>query len=134
MAQEVFGDATRSGEWRAVFPEDGICFCTQQAAEDLPLPTSGGLGVRMAGPHIYTSEVPVTSGCPGPDVIIDRFDLWRQGAHAIWLGEKRVRVESVNTYRGDRPWVPGAGGGGRACAGCAEIRTAVSPTAATASD
>src|SRR5438093_1389742 len=45
-----------------VFPEDGICFCTQQAAEDLPLPTSGGLGVRMAGPHIYTSEVPVTSG------------------------------------------------------------------------
>jgi phosphohistidine swiveling domain-containing protein len=44
-----------------VFPEDGICFCTQQAAEGLPLPTSGGLGVRMAGPHIYTSEVPVTS-------------------------------------------------------------------------
>jgi pyruvate,water dikinase len=44
-----------------VFPEDGICFCTQHAAEDLPLPTSGGLGVRMAGPHIYTSEVPVTS-------------------------------------------------------------------------
>ena len=26
-----------------VFPEDGICFCTQQAAEGLPLPTSGGL-------------------------------------------------------------------------------------------
>lgn len=44
-----------------VFPEDGICFCTQQAAEQLPLPTSGGLAVRMAGPHIYTSEVPVTS-------------------------------------------------------------------------
>jgi phosphohistidine swiveling domain-containing protein len=44
-----------------VFPEDGICFCTQQAAEGLPLPTSGGLSVRMAGPHIYTSEVPVTS-------------------------------------------------------------------------
>jgi len=44
-----------------VFPEDGICFCTQHAAESLPLPPSRGLGVRMAGTHIYTSEVPVTS-------------------------------------------------------------------------
>ncbi|MSP89748.1 MAG: hypothetical protein EXQ92_13210 [Alphaproteobacteria bacterium] len=37
--------------------------------------------------------------CRGAPVVIDRFDLWRQGADAIWLGS------SVRAARGERPWV-----------------------------
>ena len=44
-----------------VFVEDGILWATQQAAQALPLPSSKGLAVRMAGPHIYTGQVDVTS-------------------------------------------------------------------------
>ena len=44
-----------------IFPEDGICWGTQLAAEALPLPPSRGLAVRMAGPHIYSGQVDVTS-------------------------------------------------------------------------
>lgn len=36
-------------------------------------------------------------------VIIDRFDLWRKGAHAVWLDD--MRVQSVADVRGSRPWV-----------------------------
>jgi competence protein ComEC len=36
---------------------------------------------------------------------LDRFDLWRNGAHAAWLGPG-ARVVSDRAWRGDRPWVP----------------------------
>jgi len=50
------------------------------------------------------SAVPVRRQCRNLPVVIDRFDLWREGAHALWLGP-RLRVESVRARRGERPWV-----------------------------
>ncbi len=41
--------------------------------------------------------------CPA-QVVVDRFDLWRNGAHAVWLNKDGVRVESVNEQRGWRRW------------------------------
>ena len=58
--------------------------------------------------RLVVSVVPVRTPCPSARVVVDRFDLWRDGAHAIWLGEgdaSNIRVESVNQGRGDRPWV-----------------------------
>lgn len=54
---------------------------------------------------VLVATVPVRRACPSPKVVIDRFDLWREGAHALWLAEDGVRVESVNGVRGRRPWV-----------------------------
>ncbi len=48
---------------------------------------------------------PVRRKCPAT-AVIDRFDLWRDGGHALWLEGGRVRIETVNGERGDRPWVP----------------------------
>ncbi len=55
--------------------------------------------------NVMVSTVPVRAACPNPHTIIDRIDLWRYGAHALWLDGHRVRVESVNGSRGRRPWV-----------------------------
>ena len=38
--------------------------------------------------------------------VIDRFDLWRGGAHAIWLDPGGIAVATVDAWRGNRPWVP----------------------------
>jgi competence protein ComEC len=38
---------------------------------------------------------------------IGRFDLWREGGHAIWLDDDAIRIESVARQRGRRPWAPG---------------------------
>lgn len=65
---------------------------------------------RTAG--IVVSAVPVPGRrCPSAKLLIDRFDLWRNGTHAIWIEKDGVRIESVNGVRGDRPWViqPGLG-------------------------
>jgi competence protein ComEC len=55
--------------------------------------------------EVIVSTVPVRGYCPGPLAVIDRFDLWRGGAHALWLEPDGVRIESVNARRGKRPWV-----------------------------
>jgi len=54
---------------------------------------------------VIVSTVPLRIHCPSARRIIDRFDLWRNGAHAIWLEYGRIRIESVNAQRGYRPWV-----------------------------
>ncbi len=53
---------------------------------------------------VVVSAVPVRR-CPSAVTLIDRFDLWRRGAHALWLEPGGVRVENVNEIRGRRPWV-----------------------------
>lgn len=54
---------------------------------------------------VVVSLVPLRGACQRPVVVVDRFDLWREGAHAIWLKGDKVRVETVNGVRGNRPWV-----------------------------
>ena len=58
------------------------------------------------GADVVISVEPVRISCAHPAVVIDWFDLWRDGAHAIWIGEDGViDVRSVRQLRGDRPWV-----------------------------
>ncbi|MGB8274758.1 MAG: ComEC/Rec2 family competence protein, partial [Alphaproteobacteria bacterium] len=49
------------------------------------------------------SLIPARRICRGVPVI-DRFDLWRRGAHAIWLDRGTIRIESVRDWQGERPW------------------------------
>jgi competence protein ComEC len=54
---------------------------------------------------IVVSMEPVPWQCPSAHTVLDWFDLWRHGSHAIWLTTSGARVESVNGARGNRPWV-----------------------------
>ena len=53
---------------------------------------------------LLVSAEPIRGGCPGVPRI-DRFSVWREGAHAVWLDRGGVRVLSDRADRGDRPWV-----------------------------
>ncbi|MEQ8357815.1 MAG: ComEC/Rec2 family competence protein [Kiloniellaceae bacterium] len=44
--------------------------------------------------------------CRAPRAVIDRFDVWRAGAHAVWLGPAGPRIETVARQQGARPWSP----------------------------
>jgi competence protein ComEC len=65
-----------------------------------------GLAAHCRGATIVISAVPTRGRCRGAPTVIDRFDLWRAGAHALWLHDNGVVVESVRDYRGVRPWAP----------------------------
>jgi competence protein ComEC len=55
---------------------------------------------------IVISAVPVRGRCAAARLVVDRFDLWREGAHAIWLNADGIRVETVSSVAGNRPWSP----------------------------
>lgn len=58
-----------------------------------------------AGADVVISAVPLRGACRGARVIVDRFDLWRRGPHALWLEpDGGVRIETVAGWQGDRPW------------------------------
>ena len=57
-----------------------------------------------AGAALVVSAEPVRGRCAAQ--VVDRFAVWRNGAHAIWLVPGGVRVLSDRAARGARPWVP----------------------------
>jgi competence protein ComEC len=61
------------------------------------------LAEDCARADIVLSAVPTRRACNGPTLVIDRFDVARNGAYAVWLG-KTMRVETVEAARGQRPW------------------------------
>jgi competence protein ComEC len=54
---------------------------------------------------VVVSSIPVPRSCRTPLAVVDKWALWRDGAHALWLSPDGVRVESVRELAGDRPWV-----------------------------
>jgi competence protein ComEC len=54
--------------------------------------------------QIVIAAVPAFNPCLA-DVVVDRFDVWWRGAHAVWVTPDGIRVRSVSDARGDRPWV-----------------------------
>ncbi|MBO1080356.1 ComEC/Rec2 family competence protein [Roseomonas haemaphysalidis] len=64
----------------------------------------------QAGEHCGRSEVmispePIRGRCRST-AVVDRFSVWRDGPHAIWLTADGVRIVSDRAWRGQRPWVP----------------------------
>jgi competence protein ComEC len=53
---------------------------------------------------VVVSAEPVRGACLAQ--VVDRFAVWRDGPHAIWLERDGARVVSDRAWRGDRPWVP----------------------------
>ncbi len=57
-----------------------------------------------ASAAVVVSAEPVRGACLAQ--VVDRFAVWRDGPHAIWLERGGARVVSDRAWRGDRPWVP----------------------------
>jgi competence protein ComEC len=66
----------------------------------------GALAEDCWAADVVIAVVPVRRHCPARGGVIDRFNLWRDGAAAIWLNENgAIRIETINGVRGRRPWV-----------------------------
>jgi competence protein ComEC len=61
------------------------------------------LAEDCANAAIVVSAVPAGRDCSGPRLVIDKFDVAREGGYAVWLGSA-WRVETVEGERGRRPW------------------------------
>lgn len=80
----------------------GCVFQRDQAAPVALVYAPQFLAADCMHASVVISAVPAFGRCQGPALVIDRFDLWRGGAHAIWLDD--LRVDTVAEYQGRRPW------------------------------
>lgn len=55
---------------------------------------------------LLVSADPARDVCGARTPFVDRFSVWRDGAHAIWLTAAGPVVLSDRAHRGARPWVP----------------------------
>lgn len=62
------------------------------------------LGEDCAKATAIIATIPARRRCKSPGLIIDRFDLWRKGAHALSLLPGRIEVDTVRGRQGARPW------------------------------
>ena len=62
-------------------------------------------GLPCAEADILIADFPLRGRCRQVAVRIDRFDVWRHGAHALSLGTDGVRIVTASKTRGLRPWV-----------------------------
>ncbi len=68
---------------------------------------SGMEGKHMdcAGIDILIADFPLRGLCRNVPLRIDRFDLWRKGAHAITIASGGTSVTTARGSQGARPWV-----------------------------
>ncbi|MFN4141999.1 ComEC/Rec2 family competence protein [Aestuariivirga sp.] len=71
----------------------------------LYLSRSEGAVPDCDGADVLIADFPLRGACRGVPLRIDRFDLWRSGAHAVWLGGKRPILLTSREVQGSRPWV-----------------------------
>jgi competence protein ComEC len=63
------------------------------------------LAEDCASAQVVVSALPAHDTCHGPKLVIDRQDIRRDGAYAVWLQNGGLpRVVTVQNERGDRPW------------------------------
>jgi len=56
---------------------------------------------------VIISLVPVDVNCPSAYLVLDRWDFYHKGGHALWLPEKPgdgITIKTVTGSRGNRPW------------------------------
>ena len=63
----------------------------------------GALGEDCANADIVVASLPLLGKCRGPKLVVDRFDVARNGAYSVWLGDT-INYQTVQQIRGDRPW------------------------------
>lgn len=80
------------------------CVYRGDGAQVVLVREDGGVDGACAGAGVVISAVPIRQACRGASVVVDRFDLWRRGAHALWLTPTGARIETVAGWQGDRPW------------------------------
>ena len=78
------------------------CLYRRDATAVALVQDEGGIAAACAEAQVVIGAVPLRRSCRGPRLVIDRFDLWRRGAHAVWLDSGRV--DSVAAWQGERPW------------------------------
>ncbi|HET7334897.1 MAG TPA: ComEC/Rec2 family competence protein [Rhizomicrobium sp.] len=104
------GDA-RAPDAAMAKPEDGVMCdgysCVVRRGGDVLIAAPRRLDAMAedcAAAQIVIASFPTRHRCKGPQLVIDRFDVARNGATALWLGSGTPTIKTARDVRGERPW------------------------------
>ncbi|MGE3873614.1 MAG: ComEC/Rec2 family competence protein [Parvibaculaceae bacterium] len=60
--------------------------------------------IPCAEADIIIAAFPLRSRCRSVPLRIDRFSVWRSGAHALHIDDGAIRIETARGEQGSRPW------------------------------
>lgn len=103
LAQAGDGAGFKAAGKRVGWTCDGVaCEATHGLIRVAFLPKQASLALRCPQVDMLVSQEPLRRRCRGKLVTIDRFDVWRNGAYAVFADG---RVQHVREEQGVRPWV-----------------------------
>jgi competence protein ComEC len=95
-------EAARRPGWTCA---EGRCEAVVKGRRVLYVSRVEGQPFDCAGVDVLIADFPLRGACRGVSVRIDRFDLWRNGAHALYIDAEGIRTETAREAQGERPWV-----------------------------
>jgi len=96
------GEAAKRPGWDCV---DGHCSAQVQGKSVVYVAGGEGKPLDCRGAEVLIADFPLRGLCRSVPLRIDRFDLWRHGAHAVYLSGPEPEVRTARGEQGRRPWV-----------------------------
>lgn len=100
--EATLGPAAKRPGWRC---SDNRCEAEVEGRRVLYVTGGEGQPFDCTGVAILITDFPLRGACRGVPLRIDRFDLWRAGAHAIRIDPDGPVVATARGEQGSRPWV-----------------------------
>lgn len=100
--EETAAEAAKRPGWQC--DDGGRCVAAVKGRRIVYVSDGEGAPLDCAGADVLIAAFPLRGACAGVPLRIDRFDLWRRGAQAVWLDGKAIRVETSRGLQGERPW------------------------------
>ena len=94
-ASQLAGWVCAEGMCFADVGEKSIGYIHSQTAPDWTCPPV----------DIIIADFPLHHACAEATIRIDRFDVWRHGAHAITINRGAIKIQTAKGEQRDRPWV-----------------------------
>ncbi|MBK9078099.1 MAG: ComEC/Rec2 family competence protein [Hyphomicrobium sp.] len=114
------GDARSAKEAQSgtAFSCDGVgCVARVKGAEVAVARHPAAISDDCTAARVVVLNEPRPKFCDAKGLVIDLFDVWREGTHALYIdnaptvgeaqgGFIKIRVDTVAAHRGERPWAP----------------------------
>jgi competence protein ComEC len=83
----------------------GDCFSTSSPFDVSFLQEKSHNGLYCPPTPVIIADFPLHHQCRDAKLVIDRIDVWRNGAYAVYREGDNLRVETARAEQGLRPWV-----------------------------
>lgn len=114
---EYDGDARAAADVQkgAAFRCDGVgCIADVKGARVAVAKHPAAIADDCDAARVVVLSEPRPEYCAARGVVVDFFDVWREGTHAIYIDADQedqnapptVRIDTVASHRGERPWSP----------------------------